>query len=319
MIAFGPVPSRRLGRSLGINNIPPKICTYSCVYCQLGNTLRMRVEREAFYAPEQILQDVQNKIEKVKETGETIDYLTFVPDGEPTLDVNLGRAIDLLKPLGIKIAVITNSSLIWQEAVRRDLLKADWVSLKMDAVRQEVWRKVNRPHGKLELTAILDGALEFARTFKGELATETMLVAGVNDHDDDIRAVADFVARLSPATAYLSIPTRPPAEAWVHSPAEPVINRAYQIFSERLEAHGQPPAVEYLIGYEGNAFAFTGDVEQDILSITSVHPMREDAVSDFLTRAGADWSVIHGLIAQEQMIELQYGDKKFYMRKLRGG
>ncbi len=316
MVVFGPVPSRRLGRSLGINNIPPKICTYSCVYCQLGNTLRMRVKREAFYAPEQILKDVQNKIAKVKKAGETIDYLTFVPDGEPTLDVNLGREIDLLKSLGIKIAVITNSSLIWQEAVRQDLLKADWVSLKMDAVRQEVWRQVNRPHGKIELTAILDGALAFARAFEGELATETMLVAGVNDDDDHIGAVADFVARLSPSTAYLSIPTRPPAEAWVHPPAEPVINRVYQIFSERMAAHRQPPSVEYLIGYEGNAFAFTGDVEQDILSITSVHPMREDAVSDFLQRAGADWSVIHDLIAQERMIELQYDEKKFYMRKL---
>jgi wyosine [tRNA(Phe)-imidazoG37] synthetase (radical SAM superfamily) len=310
VIAFGPVPSRRLGRSLGVNNIPPKTCTYSCVYCQLGRTVKMQVERSAFYEPEEILRDVQRKVERAKEVGESIDYLTFVPDGEPTLDVNLGREIDLLRPLGIKIAVITNSSLIWREDVRESLMKADWVSLKMDSVREEVWRRINRPQGALQLTAILDGALEFTQTFKGELATETMLVEGVNAGDDHIREVAGFSAGLRPATAYLSIPTRPPAEDWVHSPSEEAINRAYQIFSESIDP------VEYLIGYEGNAFAFTGNVEEDLLSITSVHPMREDAVSEFLARAGADWAAVRNLIERGQLIEMAYEGHKFYMRKL---
>jgi wyosine [tRNA(Phe)-imidazoG37] synthetase (radical SAM superfamily) len=311
MIAFGPVPSRRLGRSLGINNIPPKVCTYSCVYCQLGRTIKMRVERGAFYEPEEILKSVQDKIEKAREAGEAIDYLTFVPDGEPTLDVNLGREIELLRPLGIKIAVITNSSLVGREDVREGLLGADWVSLKMDATQREIWRKIDRPHGSLQLTSILDGALEFAREFKGELVTETMLVQGVNDGDDQIRDVAGFLARLEPATAYLAIPTRPPAEEWAQPPSEEVINRAYQIFSKSVDQ------VEYLIGYEGNAFAFTGNVEEDLLSITSVHPMREDAVSEFLARARADRSVIHGLIAQKRLIETEYEGHKFYVRKLR--
>jgi wyosine [tRNA(Phe)-imidazoG37] synthetase (radical SAM superfamily) len=133
MIAFGPVPSRRLGRSLGINNIPPKVCSYSCVYCQLGRTLKMQVERQAFHLPEEILVAVQKKVNSVKAAGESIDYLTFVPDGEPSLDINLGHAIELLRPLGLPIAVITNASLIWREDVRTDLRKADWVSLKVDA------------------------------------------------------------------------------------------------------------------------------------------------------------------------------------------
>jgi len=163
MIAFGPVPSRRLGRSMGINNIPPKVCTYSCVYCQLGRTTKMPVERRAFYEPEEILRDVQKKVERAKEAGERIDYLTFVPDGEPTLDVNLGNEVELLRSLGIKIAIITNSSLIWREDVREDLMKADWVSVKMDSVREETWREINRPHGALRLSSILDGALKFAK------------------------------------------------------------------------------------------------------------------------------------------------------------
>jgi len=310
MIAFGPVPSRRLGRSLGINNIPPKICTYSCVYCQLGRTIKMQVERQVFYAPEKIVSSVQDKVERTRESGETIDYLTFVPDGEPTLDANLGREIALLRPLGIPIAVISNASLIWREDVREELMKADWVSLKMDAVQEETWRKINRSHGTLRLDAILDGALEFASAFEGDLATETMLVEGVNDNDDDLRKVADFLVRLRPDTAYLAIPTRPPAEEWAQPPNEETINRAYQILSEGVDH------VEYLIGYEGNAFAFTGDAEEDLLSITAVHPMREDAVDEFLARAGTDRALVRQLVEQEQLVEMDYEDRTFYMRKL---
>ena len=299
-----------MGQSLGVNNIPPKICTYACVYCQLERTIKMRVERGAFYEPGDILNAVQDKVEKAREAGEPIDYLTFVPDGEPTLDINLGREIELLRPLGIKIAVITNSSLVWREDVREDLMKADWVSLKVDSTREEVWHKIDRPYGTLQLALIPDGMLDFAETYGGELVTETMLVGGINDGEDCIEDVADFLARLQPARAYLSIPTRPPAEEWVQPPGEEAINRAYQILSGKVDQ------VEYLIGYEGNAFAFTGDVEEDLLSITAVHPMREDAVSKFLERAGADWPVVRGLIAKRQLIEMEYGGRKFYMRKL---
>ena len=310
MIIFGPVPSRRLGQSLGVNNIPPKICTYSCVYCQLGRTLRMQVDRRPFYEPGEIVRQVKDKIEKAKGNEESIDYITFVPDGEPTLDINLGREIELLKPLGYRIAVITNSSLLWDEDVRVELLKADWVSVKIDCVNQEMWRRVNRPYRTLRLNLILDGVLEFARGFKGELATETMLVKGLNDSGELLTETAEFIARLNPAVSYVSIPTRPPAEEWVNAPDEETINRAYQIFKERIAN------VEYLIGYEGNAFAFTGNAEDDILSITSVHPMREDAVEDFLKRAGGDWDIIRNLIAQARLLEAEYEGKKFYIRKL---
>jgi wyosine [tRNA(Phe)-imidazoG37] synthetase (radical SAM superfamily) len=186
MIAFGPVPSRRLGRSLGVNNIPPKVCSYSCAYCQLGRTIKMQVERQTFYEPEDIVKNVREKIARVSEVGEPVDYLTFVPDGEPTLDINLGREIELLKPLGINIAVISNGSLVWRQDVREDLVKADWVSLKVDSTREEIWRRINRPHRTLQLAAILDGMLEFAAVYKGELVTETMLVEGVNDRDDQV-------------------------------------------------------------------------------------------------------------------------------------
>ena len=310
MSTFGPVPSRRLGRSLGINNIPPKICSYTCVYCQLGRTLKMQADRQDFYKTDDICRSAQDRVTKSRAAGEVIDYLTFVPDGEPTLDINLGSEIKALKGLMLPIGVITNASLIWRQDVRNDLLGADWVSLKIDAVKENAWRRVNRPHSSLELASIMEGALRFAKAYKGKLVTETMLVAGINDGEEEITAVAGFLSHLQPAIAYISIPTRPPSEKWVRAPEEYSLNRAYQLLREQVQS------VEYLIGYEGSAFAFTGDVEQDLLSITAVHPMRQDAVDAYLVCAGANRSLVRQLVEKGELVETQYGDHTFYLRRL---
>ena len=308
-VVYGPVPSRRLGRSLGVDNIPPKICSYSCVYCQLGKTLKMEVEPTSFYKTAKIAEQAKTKLERAREKGEPVDYVTFVPDGEPILNADLGKEIAELKMLGVRLAIITNGSLLWREDVRQNLLKADWVSLKVDAVSEETWRRVNRPYKSLKLETILQGMLKFARTFDGELATETMLVKGINDDLGEIKKIAEFLALLKPARAYVAIPTRPPAER-VEPATEQAINTAYQVLAGRLSG------VEYLIGYEGNAFAWTGNVQEDLLSITAVHPMREEAVAEFLKRAGAGWGTIQELIDNGNLVDLEYQGKKFYLRKL---
>ena len=297
---------------MGINNIPPKLCTYSCVYCQLGRTLRMEVKRTLFYEPRELFQETEEKIAKTREIGLRIDYLTFVADGEPTLDVNLGREIEMLRPLGFKVAVITNGSLVSREDVREELAKADWISLKVDSTREEVWRRINRPQPTLQLPAILEGMLEFALSFKGELTTETMLVRGLNDKSDQFQEVALFLEQLQPVKAYLSVPTRPPAERWVEPPHEPVLNQAYQIFSEHLHR------VECLTGHETTDFSFSGDPAEDILSITAVHPMRHEALEKVLQQRGADFSMVDRLLEQGELLKLDYRGKTFYMRKLPG-
>ncbi|RLF41018.1 MAG: radical SAM protein [Thermoplasmata archaeon] len=310
MIVFGPVPSRRLGRSLGVNNIPPKICSYSCIYCQLGRTLKMQIDREEFYKPVEIYRGVEEKIKDLENRIENIDYITFVPDGEPTLDINLGGEINLLKSIGVRIAVITNSSLIWREDVQRDLLETDLVSLKIDTVDGEIWRKINRPHPNLDIEDILDGIYRFNRRFKGIVYTETMLIDGVNDNDDILRGTADFISKLSIDKSYISIPIRPPAEIEVDIPREENLNKAYNIFRER------DIQVEYLIGYEGNEFTSTGDIKDDILSITSVHPIREDGMRELIRKRDGKWDVIEKLIEEGEIKEVVYRDKKFYIRNL---
>ena len=310
MIAFGPVPSRRLGRSLGINNIPPKICTYACVYCQLARPSTMRLNREAFYDPGGIVAEVRHKVQEANDCGERIDYLTFVPDGEPTLDVNLGPEIEMLEPLGIDTAVITNGSLMSNSRVREALARADWVSLKVDAGSEEIWRLINRPHGRLQLEAIREGMVAFAKDYSGVLATETMLVRDLNDSEQSLQMIANFLERLGPDIAYISVPTRPPSTDGVRSPAERSLNQAFQMMQRRLGR------VEILIGYEGNAFASTGNAEEDVLGITAVHPMREDAVENFLERAGASWTLVDRLLAENKLVSADYEGHTFYLRRL---
>ena len=214
-LVFGPVPSRRLGRSLGINNIPPKTCTYSCVYCQVGKTTNKTVGRQVFYKPEELISEVKRKNNEVATRNEKIGYLTFVPDGEPTLDLNISTEISSLKQTGILTAVITNASLLWQSDVKEDLQEADFVSLKVDALSKDLWRKVNRPHKDLKLNMVLEGIRELTEEFRGTVVTETMLIGNM-DYGHEFERIAEFLTELKKLNkAYIAIPTRPPTEKWV--------------------------------------------------------------------------------------------------------
>lgn len=308
-LVFGPIPSRRLGQSLGINNIPPKTCSYSCVYCQVGRTTRSRVARRAFFDPDAIVEAVSERVEAARTAGGRVDYLTFVPDGEPTLDANLGHAIEGLAPLGVPVAVITNSSLLPDPEVRRALGLADWVSVKVDAAEESIWNRIDRPSRRLDFAALLDGLRAFAREYTGTLVTETMLVAGVNDAEQHLRELAPLVEDLDATASYLAIPTRPPAESWVRAPDEEVVTRAFGILSDRV------PGLEYLTGYEGDAFASTGDARADLLSITAVHPMRREAVEALLERDAADPHTVSDLLAERLLVETTYDGHTYYVRR----
>ncbi|MEJ2096040.1 MAG: radical SAM protein [Deltaproteobacteria bacterium] len=309
-ITFGPVPSRRLGRSLGVNNIPAKTCSYGCVYCQVGRTTCMEIQPQAFYASEFILKDIGAKLAKIRSAGAGVDYVTFVSDGEPTLDIHLKTEIQGVKALGLKTAVISNASLIWRQDVRESLAEADWVSLKMDAADKKVWRRINRPHGSLRLQRILEGAQLFSKSYAGKLVTETMLVRGLNDAPDQLSSLSLCLQQLNPAVAYLSVPTRPPAEPRVRPPREIQIHRAYEIMCTML------PNVALNISYEGDDFQPTGEAALDLLNITAVHPMREAAVLKFLKQAGAGKELLTRLVSQNRLSRIEYDGNVYYLRPL---
>lgn len=311
-LVFGPVPSRRLGRSLGVNNIPPKHCTYSCVYCQIGRTIHFEIERKAYYDPEKIIRSVVSHVKKFGE--ENIDYITFVPDGEPTLDINLGKEIVGIKNETItKVAVITNGSLIYREDVKADLYNADTVSIKVDAVTLDVFRKINRAHHRLNLDEILDGIIDFSKNYNGKILTESMFVKGINDKREEIEKIARFLSKINVTTAYIAIPTRPPAEVWVKPSEQKTILTAYEIFSRYLgEKH-----VELLTSYEASTFEnVLNDPIQGLLAIISVHPMRLDYAYRFLAERGLNpKDVINNLLKEDKIVSLKHMGYEFILYK----
>ena len=310
MNIFGPVPSRRLGQSLGVNNIPPKRCSYSCIYCQLGRTNKMQINRQTFYELQQLYNELSEKLDQLKSLGEKVDYITFVADGEPQLDINLGREIELFSSFGIKTAVICNASLIWDENVRDELSRADWVSLKVDSVDENVWEKIDRPHGGLKLSHILDGIKKFKEQYGGVLVTETMLVGGVNDSYACIESTAQFLSSIKPYRAYLLVPSRPPAENFARRPGRAVLLEACGIF----EKYGL--AVESITGDEGDSFVAVSDVINNILEITSVHPIKKQALEKLIRENDTGWEEIEKLLKSGELESYEYEDSTFYVKKI---
>jgi wyosine [tRNA(Phe)-imidazoG37] synthetase (radical SAM superfamily) len=193
--------------------------------------------------------------------------------------------------------------------VREELATADWVSLKVDTLDEDTWHRLNRPHKALNLPDILGGMMEFRSMFTGTLVTETMLVAGVNDTDRHATAAATFLSHLGPDKAYLSVPTRPPAVAWVRPPSSDAMVRYHEVFETRVSG------VEYLMGYEGSTFSAAGDPRDNLLSVTAVHPMRRDAVEELLAKAGATWDLVEELLRDGSLREADYSGHRYYLRR----
>ena len=311
MISFGPIPSRRLGKSLGINNITStKTCSYSCIYCQVGLTHNYSFEREVFYEPSVIFDEVQEHLSKLAQSDKP-DYLTFVANGEPTLDIHLGESIEKLKILNIPIAVITNASLLNDPQVREELQLADWVSVKIDVGNESIWKKINRPLAKVDFKEYVKGLITFSKEFKGILVSETMLVEGVNDNAKDVLQTATLVSTVNPSIAYISVPTRPPALNLVVPPNELIVNEAYQIFSDK------GINTELILGFEGTHTGFTGNALEDIINICSVHPIREDTMQQLLKKNQVDQTILETLLYNKYVQKIEYNSNTFYIRKFR--
>ncbi len=310
-ILFGPIPSRRLGQSLGVNHIPYKCCSYSCIYCQIGRTAQTQIKRRSFCNAHTLHKKIVDRVQDIHSKGEAIDYITFVPDGEPTLEENLGEMLSMLKEIRIPTAVITNASLMWDAQVRDDLAKADLVSVKVDAIQLETWEKINRPHKDLMLDDILEGIRRFASVYTGTLITETMLVDNINDDKRKLELVAEFLSTISPASATISTPTRPPAENSVKPATQLAITRAHQIFENR------GLNVQLTITPEGDSFTIAGELEEEILNITALHPLSKTKMLHILEKHHAAWDIVQKLIEDRKLKEVKFGEEFFYLRFFR--
>jgi wyosine [tRNA(Phe)-imidazoG37] synthetase (radical SAM superfamily) len=295
---FGPVPSRRLGQSLGIDPIPLKTCNWNCVYCQLGRTVPLTNERREYVLDENILFEAQQVLSSRAKSG--IDWVTFVGSGEPTLHIDLGEMILRVKKLTtLPVAVITNGSLLYLPEVRHDLSAADAVLPTLDAGTPELYRKINRPHPDIAFERLVDGLLAFRAQYAGKLWIEVMLVRGLNDTRLAIEDTARVLRKVGPDAIHINLPTRPPAEAWVQPPDHEGLMRAMSILGNIAEVV-HPAEGDFDLGGCTN-------VVDAIISIITRHPMREDELERTLERwpSGQVASVLADLQAsgRAQLVE----------------
>ena len=209
---YGPVPSRRLGRSLGIDLVPHKICTYDCIYCQIGKTTVKTLVRKEYVPAGAILEEVGRFL---KEETSNIDHLSLSGSGEPTLNSQIGSITDGIKAItSIPVAVITNGSLLYQEEVRRDLLRADIVLPSLDAASPEVFDRVNRPLSEFSVEKVIEGLVEFRKIYNGQIWLEVLFCKGINDSKEELLKMKQSIDRIRPDLIHLNTVVRPPSEKW---------------------------------------------------------------------------------------------------------
>ncbi len=227
---YGPVPSRRLGRSLGIDLVPHKICTYNCIYCQIGRTTKRSLVRREYVPVKEVLEEVVLFLEKKL----PIDHFSLSGSGEPTLKSKIGSIIREIKSIStIPVAVITNGSLLYQREVRKDLLSANVVLPSLDAVTPEVFAKINRPHPELSAKRVIEGMVEFRKVYEGQIWLEILFCKGVNDGADELRKMKDAVERIKPDLIHVNTVVRPPSEDWAKPLNPKELKRVKAFLGER--------------------------------------------------------------------------------------
>ena len=208
---YGPVISRRLGRSLGVDLVPHKVCSYDCVYCQLGTTTHNTLERREYMPAQEILTELRKKLRRQAE----VDFITLAGSGEPTLNSAIRDVIDGIKEMtDIPVAVLTNGSLLWMKEVQDTLMEADVVLPSLDAGDEALFQYVNRPHPDLSFDRIVEGLVDFTRRFPGEVRLEVLLLAGVTGVKAEVKKIAELVERIGPAITHLNTVCRPPSEGF---------------------------------------------------------------------------------------------------------
>ena len=229
---FGPVPSRRLGFSLGVDTIRSKYCSFDCIYCQIGKTTFLEVERRRFFDPDEITEEVIRRVSEVSR----VDFVTFSGSGEPTLNSDLGYMIrEIKKKTRVPIAVITNGSLLFREDVRGDLMDADVVLPSLDAASDDIFHYINRPHALIELPVIIEGLRQFRNIYKGELWLEIMMIKGVNDDPEELAEFKKILDYVGADKIQLNTVTRPPSEENAGAMDASALEGVCRFFGNRCE------------------------------------------------------------------------------------
>jgi wyosine [tRNA(Phe)-imidazoG37] synthetase (radical SAM superfamily) len=229
---YGPVPSRRLGYSLGVDILPFKICSLDCIYCQLGSTRRKTVQRKKYFDIDTVLAQIKNAVA----SGQRIDYITFSGSGEPTLNVFIGKLIREIKKItSIPVAVLTNGTLLMHRSVRHALSAADLVVPSLDAASQDIFERINRPHKSLKIRQIIRGLVQFRQEFKGRIWLEILFVKGVNDSPGHLEKLKKAISQIKPDKIHLNTVVRPPAEKSARPLSSQELAKIRRFFGKKAE------------------------------------------------------------------------------------
>ena len=300
---YGPVPSRRLGRSLGVDLIPHKICTYDCIYCQIGKTTEKTLVRKEYVPVREILEEVGRFLE---EKSSSIDVLSLTGSGEPTLHSEIRSVIEGIKAItSIPVAVITNGSLLYKEEVRESLLQADVVLPSLDAVSAEVFEKINRPCSGISIDKVIDALVEFRRVYKGQIWLEILFCQGVNDSQSELLLMKKAIDRIQPDRIHLNTVVRPPFEKWAIPLNQETIEGIRAFFGEKAsiisEFDRHPPAIT------------ERDIQEEILEILKRRPLSLTDLSKGMgIRENEIEKYIQPLISEGKIRARSFSDSIYY-------
>jgi len=271
---FGPVPSRRLGISLGVDLVPHKVCSLNCVYCEVGRTTNLTIERREYIPLNDILAELKSYLENKPE----LNYITFSGAGEPLLHNGIGKVITFIKENypQYKLALLTNSTLLYDKNVRQEILGIDLLLPSLDAVSEKVFKKLNRPNPKLDNDKIIEGLIKFSKDFSGKIWLEIFIVPGLNDTSEELELLKNVIKDIAPDQVQLNTLDRPGTEGWI----EPVTKNRMEEIAELLK----PLPVEIIAKFQSRnkIRSYQKDVEQQIIETIKRRPCTDKDLSEML-------------------------------------
>ncbi len=229
---FGPVHSRRLGYSLGVDLVPFKYCPLNCVYCEVQNTDHLTLERREFFPVDEIKRELADFLV----SGPELDYITFSGAGEPTLNSRIGEIIHFIKGQypSYKLALLTNGVLLNDASLRREILPCDLILPSLDACRQKTFETINQPHPLLTAAGLVESLISLRHDYNGQIWLEVFIIEGINDTEEELECLCDAIQRISPDLVQINSLDRPGAQEWVKAAGETVLNKVKKYFSAHL-------------------------------------------------------------------------------------
>ncbi len=303
-VVYGPAYSRRLGMVLGINTVKSGTCSYNCIYCPAGKTSVNTVCPDNCITPYTLYAAVKSKLRELAKAGSKIKYILFYGSGDCCLDSCLAKEILMLRDFGYKIAVFTNSAMLWNKQIQENLMFADYVSLKIDTINENTWHKINRPHLRLKYDHILEGIKEFADTFKGSLTTETTFIRSINDNADEVMGLGKYLKTLKCDASYFMTPVYPPLEDYGISPEEKTLNMLSETVRNKV------PNSAMLCCPEKDKLMISEDFENELLGLLALHPVSEQAVIQF-AESNNKKNELAEMLQEGSIKPVEFNGKKF--------